>query len=63
MTSKSVIEAWLSAALNASYGTLYPTLPKLLEGGAVEVQAVAQVSRPSKKVYHVTERGRQALSA
>ncbi|MCU0496037.1 MAG: PadR family transcriptional regulator [Anaerolineae bacterium] len=59
---KKRVDAGLSAATNASYGTLYPTLHKLLAEGAVEVQEVPQVSRPSKKVYHVTERGRQALA-
>jgi DNA-binding PadR family transcriptional regulator len=60
---KKRIQSVLSAATNASYGTLYPTLHKLLSEKAVEVEEVAQVSRPSKKVYHITERGRQELIA
>lgn len=58
---KKRVQAVLSAATNASYGTLYPTLHKLLNEGAVEVQEVLQVSRPSKKVYHVTDTGRIEL--
>ncbi len=58
---KKRIQSVLSAATNASYGTLYPTLHKLLSEHAVEVQEVMQMSRPSKKVYHITERGRQEL--
>lgn len=58
---KKRIQSALSAATNASYGTLYPTLHKLLSEHAVEVQEVMQMSRPSKKVYHITERGRQEL--
>jgi len=58
---KKRIQSVLSAATNASYGTLYPTLHKLLSQHAVEVQEVMQMSRPSKKVYHITERGRQEL--
>lgn len=58
---KKRIQSALSAATNASYGTLYPTLHKLLSEQAVEVQEVMQMSRPSKKVYHITERGRQEL--
>ncbi|MBC8099672.1 MAG: PadR family transcriptional regulator [Armatimonadetes bacterium] len=60
---KKRVEAALSAATNASYGTLYPTLHKLLRESAVQVQEVLQVSRPSKKVYHLTEVGRQELYA
>ncbi len=59
---KKRIQSALSAATNASYGTLYPTLHKLLSEHAVEVQEVMQMSRPSKKVYHITERGRQEFS-
>jgi PadR family transcriptional regulator, regulatory protein AphA len=58
---KKRVEAALRAATNASYGTLYPTLHKLLKEGAVEVQEVPQVSRPSKKVYRITEKGRREV--
>lgn len=58
---KKRIQSGLSAATNASYGTLYPTLHKLLSEKAVEVQEVMQSSRPSKKVYHITDRGRKEL--
>jgi PadR family transcriptional regulator, regulatory protein AphA len=60
---KKRVKAALSVVTNASYGTLYPTLHKLLQEGAVEVQEVPQVSRPSKKVYRITEQGRQELKA
>ena len=53
----------LSAVTNASYGTLYPTLHKLLEDGAVHVNEVEQGSRPSKKVYSITSRGQSALES
>lgn len=58
---KKRVEAALTAATNASYGTLYPTLHKLLKESAVEVQEVPQVSRPSKKVYRITDTGRHEL--
>lgn len=51
----------LSTVTNASYGTLYPTLHKLLKEGAVYVDEVEQGSRPSKKVYSITSRGQSAL--
>jgi DNA-binding PadR family transcriptional regulator len=60
---KKRVEAALSAATNASYGTLYPTLHKLLKEGAVEVQEVPQVSRPSKKVYYITDQGRHEVES
>jgi DNA-binding PadR family transcriptional regulator len=53
----------LSAVTNASYGTLYPTLHKLLEDGDVQVDEVEQGSRPSKKVYSITSRGQSALES
>lgn len=58
---KKRVKNALSAATNASYGTLYPTLHKLLTEGAIEVQEVPQVSRPSKKVYHLAAKGRKEL--
>lgn len=58
---KKQVKNALSAATNASYGTLYPTLHKLLTEGAIEVQEVPQVSRPSKKVYHLAATGRREL--
>jgi len=60
---KERVKAALSAVTNASYGTLCPTLHRLLLEGAVEVQEIPQVSRPSKKVYRITELGRQELKA
>lgn len=58
---KKRVASVLSAATNASYGTLYPTLHKLLDDGSVEVQEIPQVGRPSKKVYRITDQGRQEL--
>lgn len=51
----------LSTVTNASYGTLYPTLHRLLEEGAVRVEEVIQDSRPPKKIYHLTEQGKTEL--
>jgi PadR family transcriptional regulator, regulatory protein AphA len=58
---KKHVKVVLKAVTNASYGTLYPALHKLLEEGAVEVQEVPQKGRPAKKVYRITERGQQEL--
>ncbi len=58
---KKQVNSALGAAINASYGTLYPTLHKLLAEGAVEMQEVAQQGRPSKKIYRITAQGQQEL--
>jgi DNA-binding PadR family transcriptional regulator len=59
---KKHVKAMLSAVTNASYGTLYPTLHKLLHEGAVQMQEVPQRGRPSKKVYRITQAGREELN-
>jgi DNA-binding PadR family transcriptional regulator len=58
---KKHVQATLGSVTNASYGTLYPTLHKLLAEGAVEMREVPQKGRPSKKIYNVTEKGRGDL--
>jgi len=46
---------------DASFGSIYPALNKLLEEGQVTCVAMAQESRPAKKVYSLTEDGREKL--
>ena len=58
---KKHVQTALGAVTNASYGTLYPALHKLLEEGAVNVREVPQKTRPMKKVYQITGEGRQEL--
>ena len=58
---KKRVQTVLGAVANASYGTLYPALHKLLDEGLVEMREVPQQSRPSKKVYDITQTGRQEL--
>lgn len=58
---KKRVQTALGAVTNASYGTLYPTLHKLLAEGAVEMQEIPQIGRPSKKVYRITEHGQREL--
>lgn len=52
----------LESVTNASYGTLYPTLHRLLDEGAVHMREYSQKRRPARKVYQITERGRHELS-
>jgi PadR family transcriptional regulator AphA len=51
----------LSVVTNASYGSLYPTLHKLLEEGAVQMDEVEQEGRPAKKIYRITNKGAKDL--
>lgn len=46
----------------AGYGSIYPALSELTRAGLVSCQDVAQAKRPDKKVYSITQAGRDALS-
>src|SRR5262245_49640758 len=41
-----------------SFGSIYPALSKLVEDGLALVTEQAQDKRPDKKVYSITEKGR-----
>ncbi len=45
--------------MEASFGSIYPALSKLEEGGHVVSRTVAQEGRPSKRVYQITPTGRE----
>lgn len=47
--------------LEASYGSIYPSLTRLTEEGLVTCSEHAQEGRPDKKVYSITAMGREAL--
>jgi PadR family transcriptional regulator AphA len=44
-----------------SFGSLYPALHTLLESGLVTVEVVARQDKPPRKIYSITEAGRQVL--
>jgi len=46
-----------------SFGSLYPTLRALREDGLVAVEVIPSQEKPPRKIYSVTEAGRQALRA
>ena len=48
---------------DASYGSIYPALGRLLEDGLVSCTNQAQPGRPTKKVYHLTAAGEAVLRA
>ena len=44
-----------------SFGTLYPGLHALLADGLLTVEVISSESKPSRKVYSITDAGRKAL--
>ena len=44
-----------------SFGSLYPALHALLENGLVTVEVVSRQDKPPRKIYSITESGRQVL--
>lgn len=57
------VQTVLSVVTNASYGSLYPTLHKLLNDGAVQMDEVEQLGRPAKKIYRITNKGAKDLQS
>jgi DNA-binding PadR family transcriptional regulator len=43
------------------HSQIYPELARMEEQGLITYEVVEQVERPAKKVYHLTDAGRQAL--
>lgn len=46
---------------NPSFGSLYPALHALLEDGGVTVDVDARPGKPSRKIYSITDAGRQTF--
>jgi PadR family transcriptional regulator AphA len=44
-----------------SFGSLYAALHALLEDGLVTMEVLSRQDKPPRKIYSITERGRQAL--
>ena len=54
---KQIFEGPLSEIYSLSYGTIYPTLNKLMDGKFVTCKQHAQDKKPDKKVYTVSKKG------
>ncbi|MER5844212.1 MULTISPECIES: PadR family transcriptional regulator [Streptomyces] len=52
-----------SAYPQPNIGQIYVTLGRLEKSGLIEGEDVEQAGRPNKKVYHLTDTGREALRA
>jgi len=61
---KQDLEQLLGAAYpQPNIGQVYVTLGRLEKSGLIEGEEVEQSSRPNKKIYHLTDAGREALRA
>jgi PadR family transcriptional regulator, regulatory protein AphA len=47
----------------ADQSQIYRTLSRMSEAGWVDIEVIPQETRPARKVYHITEIGRQELRA
>ena len=47
--------------VEASFGSIYPALSRMTEEGLLSLREESQEKRPDRKVYSITEAGRQAL--
>ncbi|MEM7566570.1 MAG: PadR family transcriptional regulator [Pseudomonadota bacterium] len=60
---KQSVEGDWSHFVEASFGAIYPALRALEEGGYVTSRQEGDPGRPPRKVYAITEAGREALMA
>jgi PadR family transcriptional regulator, regulatory protein AphA len=60
---KKEVEERLSHFWSESFGHIYPMLRRLHERGLVDLTVQQQEGRPDRKVYSLTEEGREALEA
>lgn len=56
---KKAFEETFSHFQATSFGAIYPALARLTEQGLVSFHEEQQEKRPTKKVFHITEQGRQ----
>ncbi len=59
---KMVEDEVFSHFIDASYGSIYPALTKMMNEGLVSVRAEEQAGKPDKKVYSISQTGRQELA-
>ena len=59
---KDVEDGLFCHFIDASFGSIYPALTQLAGEGFVTVREQEQTGKPDKKVYSITEAGRNALA-
>ncbi|WP_108395826.1 PadR family transcriptional regulator [Devosia submarina] len=60
---RNCTEGECSYFLEASFGSIYPALARLEDDGLVTSRIEPQDGKPAKKIYSITEAGRQAFAA
>jgi DNA-binding PadR family transcriptional regulator len=58
---KKCFESSFGHFFSAGYGSIYPALATLARNGMVEFEEVPQDGKPDRKVYTITEKGREEL--
>lgn len=58
---KRLKDEWLSLFFEASYGSIYPALNRLTDEDLVSCTEQTQDGRPDKKIYSITDKGRDAF--
>lgn len=58
---KKFFETSFSHFCAAGYGSIYPALAELTAAGLVSCQELPQHGKPDRKIYHLTEAGRQTF--
>lgn len=56
-------EGRFSHFIDASYGSIYPSLTRLTEDGLVDCREEQQSGKPDRKVYSITDKGLAAFAA
>lgn len=59
---KQHMEQSTSYFWNENYGQIYPSLAELLDRKDIAVEVIRQKGKPDKKLYSITDQGRQTLS-
>ncbi|MEM7430871.1 MAG: PadR family transcriptional regulator [Pseudomonadota bacterium] len=60
---KKHFESSFGHFFSAGYGSIYPALASLAEKNFVSCECVPQEGKPDRKVYRITEKGREKLQA
>ena len=58
---KKCFESSFGHFFPAGYGSIYPALATLARNGQVEFEELPQDGKPDRKVYSITDKGREAL--
>lgn len=58
---KKTFETSFKHFFPAGYGSIYPALADLAASGLVECEEIPQVGKPDRKVYRITDAGKQAF--